>query len=246
MPTIHKRRAISEKTRFEIFKRDSFTCQYCGVQPPQAILHIDHIIPVASGGTNVPENLITSCQPCNSGKGARSLSESSIIKLTADRAEDAKERARQLLMIAQAYHEQVDAFEEIGQICWDKWLSYRVYIGKNDETKIRNLAKQYPLKAILDGMDFVVKKNNGRHKECMQFLIPSIRMFMESPEKREARFIRRTLENRFGVDLSHSWIESIENFVISAGLERARRSAGTCRTLEEFESEINLFEEATF
>lgn len=246
MSTKIKRRAISEKTRFEIFKRDSFTCQYCGVQPPQAILHIDHIIPVASGGTNAPENLITSCQPCNSGKGARSLSESSIIKLTADRAEDAKERAKQLLMIAQAYHEQESAFEEIEQICWDKWLTYGVYVGKNDETTIRNLAKQYPLTAILDGMDFVVKKNRGRHKECMQFLTPSIRMFMESPEKREARFIRRTLEKRFMVDLSYSWIGPIEKFVISAGLERARRTVEACITLEEFESEMNLFEEAEF
>lgn len=246
MPSPHKRRAISEKTRFEIFKRDSFTCQYCGIQPPQAVLHIDHIIPVASGGTNVPENLITSCQSCNSGKGARSLSESSIIKLTTDRAEDAKERAKQLRMIAKAHQEQDDAFNEIGQICWDKWLTYGVFIGKNDESTIRNLAKKYPLSAILDGMEFVVKKNNRRHQECMQFLASSIRMFMEPPEKREARFIRRSLEKRLSVSLSSEWIEAIQQYVTTAGLEHVRQSAGNCKTIDDFESEMDNFEDMGF
>lgn len=242
MPTSNKRRAISEKTRFEIFKRDAFTCQYCGVQPPQAILHVDHIIPVASGGGNASENLITACQSCNSGKGARSLSESSIIKLTTDRAEDAKARAKQLQMIAKAYHEQNNAFDELGQICWDKWITYGVYIGTNDEVTIRNLAKQYPLQAILDGMDFVVKKNYGRHKQCMQFLGSSIRMFMEPPEKREARFIRRALEKRFGIALANEWVDSIKDYVLAAGLERARRIAQSCKTIDEFEAEIDNFE----
>lgn len=44
------RKAISKKTRFEVFKRDRFTCQYCGATPPGVLLHIDHIHPVAEGG----------------------------------------------------------------------------------------------------------------------------------------------------------------------------------------------------
>lgn len=31
--------------RFEVFKRDNFTCRYCGQAPPTAILEVDHIIP---------------------------------------------------------------------------------------------------------------------------------------------------------------------------------------------------------
>lgn len=67
------RKAISKKLRFEVFKRDGFQCHYCGVTPPKAILQIDHIFPVAQGGTNDIDNLITSCQPCNLGKGANLL-----------------------------------------------------------------------------------------------------------------------------------------------------------------------------
>jgi DNA-directed RNA polymerase subunit RPC12/RpoP len=69
------RKPISKKKRFDIFKRDKFTCQYCGSFPPNSILHVDHITPVKLGGDNSADNLITSCSFCNSGKAAASLDE---------------------------------------------------------------------------------------------------------------------------------------------------------------------------
>ena len=68
-----KRKPLSKKTRFEVFKRDGFICGYCGSHPPSVVLEVDHILAVASGGDNSEENLITSCFDCNRGKGARSL-----------------------------------------------------------------------------------------------------------------------------------------------------------------------------
>ena len=68
-----KRRSMSKKVRFEIFKRDSFACQYCGRQPPEVVLEVDHIHPVSKGGTTEPLNLVTSCQDCNRGKSDREL-----------------------------------------------------------------------------------------------------------------------------------------------------------------------------
>ena len=66
-----KRKTISKGLRFKIFKRDGFTCQYCGAQPPDAVLEIDHIHPVCEGGTNDEMNLLTSCAACNRGKGKK-------------------------------------------------------------------------------------------------------------------------------------------------------------------------------
>ena len=74
------RKSISKKIRFEIFKRDSFTCQYCGRMAPDAVLEVDHINPVVSGGDNDIMNLITSCFDCNGGKGKRKLTEKDEIK----------------------------------------------------------------------------------------------------------------------------------------------------------------------
>ncbi len=63
------RKPISKKIRFEIFKRDDFTCQYCGRKPPAVVLEVDHIVPVSGGGKNLEHNLITACFDCNRGKG---------------------------------------------------------------------------------------------------------------------------------------------------------------------------------
>ena len=65
---------LSKKARFEVFKRDGFTCVYCGEQPPKVVLHCDHVHPVAEGGTNDIDNLVTACDVCNLGKGPRTLS----------------------------------------------------------------------------------------------------------------------------------------------------------------------------
>ncbi len=69
--------ALSKSRRFEVFKRDGFTCQYCGRRPDdgETILEVDHIHPRAAGGTDDELNLITSCPACNSGKRAKLLAE---------------------------------------------------------------------------------------------------------------------------------------------------------------------------
>lgn len=65
--------------RFEILKRDRFTCRYCGTSRRDgAVLQVDHVTPKAAGGTDHPSNLTTSCRDCNAGKAARKLSEAII------------------------------------------------------------------------------------------------------------------------------------------------------------------------
>lgn len=114
MTSATKRKAISKRVRFEIFKRDSFTCQYCGAHPPQVILHLDHIVPVAEGGGNSPDNLITSCEPCNLGKGATSLGD--IPQSLADRAKEVAEREEQI----RGYNEIMQAkADRIEQEAWE-------------------------------------------------------------------------------------------------------------------------------
>lgn len=63
-----KRKSTGKRQRFNIFKRDRFTCQYCGRTPPTVVLVIDHILPVSQGGGEEITNKITSCETCNQGK----------------------------------------------------------------------------------------------------------------------------------------------------------------------------------
>lgn len=60
--------SLSKRVRFEVFKRDGFRCTYCGQNPPQVVLEVDHIIPRANGGKDEIGNLTTSCFDCNRGK----------------------------------------------------------------------------------------------------------------------------------------------------------------------------------
>jgi hypothetical protein len=93
------REPISKKLRFEIFKRDSFTCQYCGKKAPDVILQCDHIKPVAGGGASDILNLLTSCIDCNSGKGARSLTEHMALTKQMDQLAELQTRREQIEML---------------------------------------------------------------------------------------------------------------------------------------------------
>lgn len=136
------RKQISTKTRFEIFKRDGFVCQYCGEHPPKIILHVDHIYPVKEGGTNDADNLVTSCDVCNRGKGARLLSNApTSLK---DKAKQVAESEAQLLgyykvmkdknaridgeawQIADLYIEELS----LGGIRRDYFRSIKMFVGK--------------------------------------------------------------------------------------------------------------------
>jgi len=58
---------IPDNLKWDVWERDDFTCQHCGVRRH---LSIDHIIPRARGGETTRENCQTLCRHCNSKKGA--------------------------------------------------------------------------------------------------------------------------------------------------------------------------------
>lgn len=66
---------IVKFNRRNIFMRDRHTCQYCGVQPDDDDLTIDHVIPRSRGGKTTWENIVLACTDCNARKGDRLPSE---------------------------------------------------------------------------------------------------------------------------------------------------------------------------
>ena len=56
-------------TRFNVFLRDRFACQYCGEALPTHDLTFDHVIPRSRGGRTTWDNVVTACSPCNLVKG---------------------------------------------------------------------------------------------------------------------------------------------------------------------------------
>ena len=58
-------------TRFNVFLRDKFTCQYCGDGFPVQDLTFEHVMPRSRGGRTTWENVVTACGDCNLRKGNR-------------------------------------------------------------------------------------------------------------------------------------------------------------------------------
>jgi len=65
LDTRYGRQPIPRKLRHEVFKRDGYRCRECGASKDETSLEIDHILPVAKGGTNDINNLQTLCRECN-------------------------------------------------------------------------------------------------------------------------------------------------------------------------------------
>jgi len=69
-------------TRFNVFLRDRFACQYCGSDED---LTFDHLLPRSRGGHTTWSNVVTACAPCNLRKGDRSLEQAGMELRTAPR-----------------------------------------------------------------------------------------------------------------------------------------------------------------
>jgi 5-methylcytosine-specific restriction endonuclease McrA len=72
----HHPRIRIKLTRREIFRRDNYTCQYCGKNT--GFLTVDHIIPRHLGGQHIWINVVTACSSCNHHKGGRLLAQANM------------------------------------------------------------------------------------------------------------------------------------------------------------------------
>lgn len=68
----YARPSMPKAVRVSVFKRDGGRCRYCEMAlDPLGAWHVDHVIPVADGGSSEPDNLALACAPCNLGKSRR-------------------------------------------------------------------------------------------------------------------------------------------------------------------------------
>lgn len=65
-------------SRKNLYRRDLYTCQYCGGKPPMQDLSVDHIVPRSRGGRSTWENCVLACLRCNRRKANRTLRESGL------------------------------------------------------------------------------------------------------------------------------------------------------------------------
>lgn len=149
------RQPIKKSVRFEVFKRDSFTCQYCGKSAPDVILHVDHIKPVSKGGENDLLNLITSCADCNLGKGARELSDDSIVAKQREQLEELAERHQQLQMMIEWREGMTNITEtKINALigAFEENCGEEVTVTESEKRDMRKWLKKYGFNTLYDSI----------------------------------------------------------------------------------------------
>lgn len=156
------RKQISTRTRFEVFKRDGFVCQYCGSHPPLIILHVDHIIPVSKGGKNDMDNFITSCSDCNLGKSNVSLKD--IPKSLKEKSVEIAEKEAQV----KGYYDIIEAkrqrvYEQSWQIAVVLDPDAENGFDKSWRKSIERFIEQLGYHEVLDAMEIASSKIRNNH-----------------------------------------------------------------------------------
>jgi hypothetical protein len=181
---------MNKKKRFKIFERDSFTCQYCGVKPPNVILEVDHMVSKFDGGGDEEENLITSCFNCNRGKSKKSVTTKQRTKSHKQKLKELEEKTLQL----EAYYEFKSKLIDFQDSVLEKICSYWECSGEGDEfltengkKSMANLLKTNSFEDIIDSIDIAFKKNIDAHERFKYVcgVLKNKKLERENPEKFE-------------------------------------------------------------
>lgn len=155
-----QRKPISKTLRFEVFKRDSFKCQYCGAAAPDVLLHVDHIQPVSLGGANEVVNLVTACVSCNAGKSDRPLTENVAVAKQRAHLEELQDRREQLEMLLE-WKQGLNALKEdtVGELCayWHR-LAPGATVSDHGRRNVQKWLRRYDLAELLHGMDVAAEQ----------------------------------------------------------------------------------------
>lgn len=245
-----KRETISKKIRFEVFKRDLFTCQYCGKKAPDIILVLDHVHPHSKGGTNDILNLITSCVECNQGKGARTLSDTSVIDKQRKQIEDLQERKNQIEMmldwkLSLANYAEDEASKVIKYFN-SKWSTYT--LNDSGQRVMKGLVKKYGAITVIEMIDDCYLKYGRPESEerSFEYVLQKVKSELKfnsctEEEKAERLLIREALRHakakwEWAFDYEKA-IKAISNFTRRGGT--ALRVLQHAQNIDDYKDWIN-------
>lgn len=201
------RKPISKKLRFEVFKRDSFKCQYCGSSAPDVILHVDHIEPISKGGDNSIVNLITACNSCNLGKSDRRLSDDSAVRKQKEQLDELNKRREQLQMMMK-WRQEIKSIDDqyIESFCNQyKELVPGWVINERGNLIVKSLLRKHSYSHLIDALETAAEKLEfndellATEDTASQVLtnVSKIAAFKKLPETEQSiRYIRGIVRNR--------------------------------------------------
>ena len=114
---------VTKRTRFEVLRRAEFRCQYCGLKSTETAegLTIDHVIPVALGGSDKPDNLVAACRDCNAGKSSIQPDSPIVNQLSAEASAYALGMLDKMTKLRGEVQQADTDFIQRFRIAWDSW-----------------------------------------------------------------------------------------------------------------------------
>lgn len=238
------RKALTKKTRFEVFKRDSFTCQYCGRMAPDVVLEVDHINPVANGGDNEIINLITSCYDCNRGKGKRKLSDKDEIKKQQELLKGLNQKREQLKMMLSWRNELANLDDaQVEQVDLEFENSTGNTLTDHGKTLAKKWIKEFGLIEVLNCLEisaeqYLIPGNKSSINKVFDYIprIASVRRRNEEdPLFGKHRYISAILRNRrIMLDENTALRELKKYFTNEDDFSEIKQDACICESWNEF------------
>jgi hypothetical protein len=182
-----EREAISKRLRFEIFKRDGFTCVYCGAPPTGGVMHLDHVVPVVEGGDSTAENLVTACSSCNLGKSSVPLERKVLAPFDPTSAEEHAEQLRGWVAAQKMVSEAKKAVEQELVNCWCEAMGTQK-CDREVPLRLAKLTTEWPMPRIIEALEIVGSKHGlYRDTNRLKYMYGIFRRWREQAEIDEAR-----------------------------------------------------------
>lgn len=232
------RKAISKRVRFEVMKRDSFTCQYCGKSAPEVILHIDHIKPVSKGGNNGILNLVTSCQSCNLGKSNIELSDDSAVIKQQSQLKLMAEKNEQIKMMIEWRESIINAEELLVDSVVSRVNALMISRTLNDmgAMTVRKAVKKHGYQLVIDCIEKTYENSVDLEYFQLNYSkgLPYIGK-ISTEESKSISYIKGILRNRFNnFNQSRFYAEIGKYKLTKSEIESATESAKDVSVISDF------------
>lgn len=158
--------AVTKRTRYEVLSRDGFTCRYC--KATDVPLTIDHVLPVALGGSDKPDNLAAACRDCNAGKSSVAPGSATVAEVTDDDLRWA-EAIRRAAVIA--YDERPSIKHDWFLQSWQRWDRDLTYLPSDWGHSLDCWVDGgLPPEVIEDALDIALGNRGVTHRNVFAYM----------------------------------------------------------------------------
>lgn len=160
--------AVTKRTRYEVLRRDNYTCRYCRSQDES--LTVDHVVPSALGGTDAPSNLVACCRDCNAGKSSSSPDAPLVASVEADAVKWAAARklaAAKLETQANRWRNEVTAFAQN----WARWDENADHLPADWSQSVNSWLDQgLTSKQLIEATSIAVSKRHVQSDDVFRYV----------------------------------------------------------------------------